>query len=113
MASFQKLANKLLGALNYEGMDLTYNTKQFKGKEGRVMTMYWIGRNEWDPDKHRWENKELFRSVSLLRVVMYLRDMWYTLQGTPLPTDQVEWNMVRRSLKEKGDPIYAEWEEDL
>lgn len=107
--NLQRTAQKLIGALNFEGDDLTFNSKQFKGKENITMTMYWIGRNVWDAEKHRWDNAELFRSTSCLRIVLYLRDMFYISHNEPLPDDFDEWNRFRDRRKADGDPLYRNW----
>ena len=107
--NLKAVAQKLIQALNFEGFDLTYNTKQFKGKENRTLTMYWLGKNTWNSDTHRWENHEVYRTTSTIKLVSYLRDMWYLYHGRALPTDVPLWNAERSRLRDNGDKMYVDW----
>jgi hypothetical protein len=35
----------------------------------------------------------------MVRITLFLRDMWFEENGWELPTDQEEWNAIREELK--------------
>lgn len=98
-----RTSKKLVSALNTKGYKLTVSTKQFIGVEGRPHTMYGVNNGIWDEEKRKYINKELYSSTSLVRIVLYLRDMWFRENGWELPTDQEKWNIIREELKEKSN----------
>lgn len=96
-----RTSKKLVSALNTKGYKLTVSTKQFIGTEGKPHTMYGVNNGIWDEDKHKYINRELYSSTSLVRIVLYLRDMWFRENGWELPTDQEKWNQIREELEAK------------
>ena len=94
-------SKKLVLALNSRGYKLTFNTKQFMGVEGEPHNYYSICKAVWDEDKHKYLNQEIYSSSSMIRIVLFLRDMWYKENGWELPTDQEKWNNIRRELNRK------------
>jgi hypothetical protein len=92
---------KLILALSTKGYKLTYNVKQFMGVEGEPHNYYSICQAVWDDDKHKYLNQELYSSTSMVRIVLFLRDMWYEVNGQELPTDQEKWNDIRKQMREK------------
>lgn len=94
-----KTAKKLMSALNTKGYMLTFSTKQFMGTEGRPHNYYTINQAIWNPDKGKYYNQELYSTTSMIRIVLYLRDMWYKENGWELPTDQELWNKIRNELE--------------
>lgn len=97
-----RTSRKLCQALNARGDKITFNTKQFMGNEGRVHTYYSINRAVWNPERNKYYHEELYSSSSMVRITLYLRDMWYKVNGWELPTDQEQWNNIRKGL-EQGD----------
>ena len=95
-------SKKLIQAINTRGHKLTFNIKQFMGSEGRPHNYYSICRAVWDEDKGKYFNQELYSTTSMVRIVLFLRDMWYKENGWDLPTDQEKWNGIRAGLQEKG-----------
>lgn len=98
MADINKSINKLIQALNMKGEMLLYNKKQFMGKEGAPHNLYVISRAVWNADKGKYGSVDLYKSTSTVRIVLYLRDMWFTVNGWDLPTDNEMWNQIREAI---------------
>lgn len=98
-------AKKLIKALNMRNYQLTFSTKQFMGREGAPHNYYIISKAEWCEEKNRYNHSDIYSSTSMVRIVLYLRDMWYLENGWELPTDQELWNDVRAELQAKGDLV--------
>jgi len=96
--NLKKTGQKLMQALNSRGYNLTFSTKQFMGREGRPINMYCINKAIFDDSKNKFINKELYSTTSMVRIVLYLRDMWFLENGWELPTDQELWNKIREDL---------------
>lgn len=96
-------ARKLVKALNTKGYMLTFSTKQFMGREGKPHNYYSINKAIWNDEKCRYNHTELYSSTSMVRIVLYLRDMWYKENGWELPTDQELWNTIRADLEAQED----------
>ena len=101
-ANLMQTSKKLVQALNSRGYHLTFSTKQFIGREGQPHNMYSISKATWDESKWRYRHDELYSTTSMVRVVLFLRDMWYEENGWELPTDQEKWNEIRKELKGNG-----------
>lgn len=97
--NLMQTSKKLIQALNSRGHKLTFSTKQFMGREGQPHNMYSISRAIWNEDKRRYSHEELYSTTSMVRVTLFLRDMWFEENGWELPTDQEEWNAIREELK--------------
>lgn len=73
-----------------------YSTSQFySDKQDRPVTIYHIKQAIWDEKKSKYVNQDLFQSTSQIQIVLYLRDMWYSLNGIELPKDNEQWNTLR------------------
>ena len=101
-ANLMQTSKKLVQALNSRGYKLTFSTKQFIGKEGQPHNMYSISNATWDDEKKRYKHSELYSTTSMVRVVLFLRDMWYEENGWELPDDQEKWNGIRKELRGNG-----------
>lgn len=99
---YTKISKKLMQALNTSGHRLTYSNKQFVGRTGQTINIHSISKATWDPDKERYNHEELYSSASMIRILFFLRDMWYEHNGWELPTDQEMWNKLREELKDGG-----------
>ena len=97
--NLMQTSKKLIQALNSRGYKLTFSTKQFMGKEGQPHNMYSINKAIWNDEKRRYSHEELYSTTSMVRVTLFLRDMWFQANGWELPTDQASWNSVREELK--------------
>ena len=100
-ANLRQTSKKLVLALNSRGYKLTFNMKQFMGTEGEPHNYYSICKAVWNEDTNRYYNQEIYSSSSMIRITLFLRDMWYKENGWELPTDQKKWNEIRRDLARK------------
>ena len=99
MASNAKMIHKLQHALNEHGMKILYQTQQFYSEDQqRPVTCYVVKQAVWDEEKQRNRNVELFKSFSQIQIVLFLRDLWFELNGQELPTDNETWNEIRESI---------------
>ena len=88
--------HKLQRALNNKGMKILYSTSQFYSEEqNRPVTVYILKRAIYDETKGKNVNMELFKSTSQIQILLYLRDMWYEVNGMELPKDNKKWNEVK------------------
>ena len=93
MASNTVMIKKLQQAINMHGDRIMYSTSQFYSEQqNRPVTVYHIKRAVWDNDKGKFVNQELFKTTSQIQIVLFLRDIWYEMNGKPVPTDNEEWN---------------------
>ena len=97
------MIHKLQQALNMRGLRLMYSTTQFySAKQDRPITVYHIKQAVYDENKEKFVNEELFNTTSQIQVVLFLRDLWYSLNGKELPTDNEQWNAIRDRIA-KGE----------
>ena len=99
MADINKSIYKLIEALNQKGYMLMYNKKQFMGKEGKPHNLYSVTQAVWNPERHKYGSKEIYKSTSTVRIVLFLRDAWFQYNGWDLPTDNEMWNQIRENEK--------------
>lgn len=103
MASNSVMIHKLQTALNMKGLRLMYSTTQFySAKQNRPITIYHIKQAEYDDEREKFVNQELFNSTSQIQIVLFLRDLLYTIEGRELPTDNEKWNAIRDRIA-KGE----------
>ncbi len=94
-----RTSKKLVQALNSRGYKLTFSSKQYIGREGQPHTMYSICRAVYNEEKQRYSHEEIYSTSSMVRIVLFLRDMWFEENGWELPTDQEQWNKIREGLR--------------
>ena len=100
MANNGTMIKKLQHALNERGLKILYQTHQFYSEDQqRPVTSYVIKQAVWDEKKHRNVNVELFSSFSQIQIVLFLRDMWYQVNGWEVPTDNEQWNKVKEKVE--------------
>ena len=103
VASNSVMIHKLQTALNLKGLRIMYTTSQFySDKQNRPITVYHIKQAEWDDDKQRYQNVELFKSTSQIQIVLFLRDMWYSVNGKEIPKDNEVWNNIKAKENNYG-----------
>lgn len=91
---------KLQKALNQKGQHILYSTSQFYSEDQkRAVTKHTIKQAILTDRKQRYETEVLFSSYSQLQVVLYLRDLWYQVNGWELPNDNPIWEKIK---KEQG-----------
>ena len=103
MPSNATMIKKLMQALNLRGMRVLYTTSQFwSPTENRPVTIYNVKQAVWDDDKEKFVNIELFKSTSQIQIVLFLRDLWYSINGKELPQENEVWNEIK-SDSQKGE----------
>lgn len=97
MQTSRQMVSKLQTAINKNfGKKLTYNKTQFYSEEKDMpITIHTIKQCIYDEDKKRNRYIELFSSCSQLQIVLFLRDLWYELNGWEVPVDNEEWNKAK------------------
>ena len=102
MASNSVMIHKLQTALNMKGLRIMYSTSQFYSyAQDRPITTYHIKQAVWDEDKGRYQNIELFKATSQIQIVLFLRDLWYSVNGREVPQDNEVWN-AKKAQVQKG-----------
>lgn len=88
---------KLQMAINKKfGEQLLYERRQFYSKQQeRPVNMYVVKKMAFNEIKNSVETIELFKTTSQIRLILYLRDYWYELNGWEVPIDNPEWNMIK------------------
>ena len=99
MQTIKQKVYKLQLAINQNfGKKLTYNKTQFYSEDqDRPVTIHTIKQCIHDEGKKRNKYIELFSSCSQLQILLFLRDLWYELNGWEVPTDNEEWNKAKES----------------
>ena len=102
------MSKKLLRAISAKhDKYLTLSTKQFMGIEKQPHSFYILSEAVYNEETGRYFNKEIYSTTSMIRITLYLRDIYYSLEGMELPEDQVKWNEIRKELMESGQ--YWPW----
>ena len=92
-ASNRTMIHKLQTAINQHGGKILYEKTQFfSDDQNRPITIYKIAQALGQRKKEK-----LFESTSMIQIVFYLRDVWYTMLGKELPTDNEEWETVKKN----------------
>lgn len=93
------IIKKLQKAINLKGYKILYNTQQFySNAQDRPITQYIIKQNIGLSETNRSKYRILFKSTSMIQIVLYLRDYWFLINGWELPKDNEAWNKVRETL---------------
>lgn len=94
---------KLQRAINdkYDYHLLVNKTQFYSEDANRVLEYISIKRAVFDVEKNKNRNIELFSSASDVQIVLYLRDLWYELNGWEVPTDNEKWNKAKEKYMEK------------
>ena len=98
MASNSVNIHRLQQAINSRGYKILYSTTQFySDKQDRPVTMYLIKQAVYDELTGKHKNIELYKSTSQIQIVLFLRDMWFEINGWEVPTDNVQWNAIKEN----------------
>lgn len=97
------MIHKLQRAINDKfDQKILYNKTQFySDQQDRPVTLYILKQAVWDEEKERNRNVELYSTTSQIQIVLYLRDLWYELNGWEIPTDNEEWNKAKKAYAER------------
>lgn len=103
MPSNATMIKRLLNAINMKGERILYTTSQFwSTEEYRAVTVYHVKQAVWDYDREKFTNIELFKSTSQIQIVLFLRDMWYSINGKEVPQNNEVWREIKDN-SQKGD----------
>lgn len=102
-SNYMKTARKLQMAINKKfKVKILFNTTQwYSDKKQDSINLYTVKRTDWDEDKHKYVNTDLFSTYSQIQLVLWLRDFWYELNGWEVPTDNPVWEQKKQEWKEK------------
>lgn len=95
-ASNRTMIHKLQNAINQHGGKILYEKSQFFSEDqNRPITLYKISQStELTTGKHT--KIKLFETTSMIQIVLYLRDVWYLMNGKELPTDNEMWEEIKK-----------------
>ena len=98
MNSNTVMIKKLQAAINKRfGARLLVNSNQwYSDKADKAITTWSVKKAVFDESKNKNVNVELFKSTSQIQIVLFLRDLWYELNGWEVPTDNEMWNEVKQ-----------------
>lgn len=98
MNSNTQMIKKLQTAINARfGARLLVNkTQWYSDKKNMPVTTWIVKKAVYDEKKGRNINIELFKSTSQIQIVLFLRDMWYELNGWEVPDDNKMWNEIKQ-----------------
>lgn len=93
---------KLQVALNSKGLRILCNRSQFfSDQQNRPVTIYKISQSIKNETTGRNNHVELFSSASEIQIVLFMRNLWYAVNGKPIPPTN----------KVKGAEVFEEaWE---
>lgn len=103
-ASNSTMIHRLQTAINKKfGAKILVNRSQwFSEKQDRPVTTWVIRKAIWDAEKERTRSVEIFKSTSQIQIVLFLRDMWYKLNGWDMPPANEEWEKIRKDVNFGG-----------
>ena len=89
---YSSTIKKLHNAINnqFDKKLLINKTQFYSEKSQKVIEMIVIKQAVWDEQKGRYINIELYKSCSDINILLYLRDMWYNLNGWEVPKDTAQ-----------------------
>lgn len=82
--------------INFDKKILVNKNQFYSDKTDSIVEMIVIRQAVWDTKTHKIKNIKLFETTSDIQIVLYLRDMWYKLNGWEVPTDNDYWEEVKR-----------------
>lgn len=92
MQSNSQLIYKLQVALNSKGLRILCNRSQFySSQQNRPVTIYKVVQSITNPVTMKNNHKEIFSSASEIQIVLFMRNLWYALNGWDIPpTNQMK-----------------------
>lgn len=98
---------KLQVALNSKGLRILCNRSQFYSEQqNRPVTIYKLSQSIPNEQTGKNTHKELFSSASEIQMVLFMRNLWYALNGKEIPPTN---NMKGAEFFEKA---WKEFEEN-
>ena len=97
-ASNKQMIHKLQNAINQHGGRILYEKTQFFSKdEKRPVSIYRISQSVPNEFGGRDKKEKLFETTSMIQIVLYLRDVWYSISGQEIPTDNEMWEAIKET----------------
>lgn len=82
---------------------LLITTKEWFSEEKQVLMPYYIiSQHHYDAKTRKSSQEELFRCGNKIKVVLFLRDYWYTLNNWEIPKDDY-WNEQKKEYDIRYD----------
>ena len=105
MASNTTNIHKLQSAINRKsGKKILYSTSQFYSQQqDRPVTVYILKEAIYDEETKRTHSVELFKATSQIQILLYLRDIWYEINGWEVPTDNPMWEEIKAKQRKEKD----------
>ena len=105
MNSNKTMINKLKSAILRKGKKILLETKEFYSEEKEsTVTIYYIKQQLAPEAGERYGKKiELFSSTSTIQIVLFLRDMWYEMNGWEVPKDNEQWAEAKEKYEKKKE----------
>ena len=82
--------------INFDKKILVNKNQFYSDKTKSIIEMIVIKQAVWNEEKHKVVNVKLFESTSDVQIVLYLRDLWFKLNGWDIPTDNDMWNDIKK-----------------
>lgn len=110
MNSNSEMMRKLQIALNSKGMRILCNRSQFYSEQqNRPVTIYKISQSVWNPATEKNRHEELFSSASQIQCVLFMRNLWFLIQGKEIPpTNKMK---GAEEFERKWQEFEASWRE--
>jgi len=106
MRSNSDMIYRLQVALNSKGMRILCNRSQFySDQQNRPVTIYKVSQSVFDEQSGKNRHVELFSSPSQIQCVLFMRNLWFKINGMPIP----ETNHMKGA--EYFERAWAEFEE--
>lgn len=97
-ASNRTMIHRLQNAINQRGGKILYEKTQFFSKQQeRPVSIYRLSQSMDSPDGKKRHKEKLFESTSMIQLVLYLRDLWFYINGWDIPNDNEEWNKIKET----------------
>ena len=95
---FNPIIKKLQKAINmnFDRKILVNKSQFYSDKSEKIIEMIVIKQAVWDAEKQKVVNIKLFESTSDIQIVLYLRDLWYRLNGWEIPTGNEYWDNIKK-----------------
>lgn len=103
---FGPTIKRLQTAINeHTSQKILINKTQFYSEStDRVLEILVIKQAQWNSEKQKFQNVEVFSSASDVQILLWLRDYWYILNGWEVPTDNPKWEEAKKKYSERHEP---------
>lgn len=90
--------NRLIRAIFQQyGIKILWNYRQFYTSENRRITLFTLQQQLKD-ERGKEIKIDLIKTYSHIELVLYLRDLWFELNGWEIPNDNEKWNKKRKEV---------------